>query len=110
MGAAPEGYVRLYARVAILGLGSDGELRVGRWIGSVILPKSDDHSVLDALSWSDIRLRNVPPRPIVMTEWTGSQDPRDVASPARVVEALGELASKVAADSQRDLTLLQRYL
>ena len=108
MGAAPEGYVRLYAPVDILGLGSDGELRVGRWIGSVILPKAHNQSVLDPLLWSDIWLRNVPPRPILMKEWTGGQDPRDVASPARVVEALGELASKVAADSQRDLTLLQR--
>ena len=110
LGRATAGYVRLYAKIGILALGSDGELRVGEWTGHVNVPQSNDESALDALSWSDIRLRNVPSRSIVMDEWAGSPDPRDVASPAQVVETLGELASKIAADSHRDLSLLQRYL
>jgi hypothetical protein len=104
------GLVRVYARIGILGVGSDGELRVGQWSGMVAVPATIDGSGMDALPWSDIRLRNVPPRAIVMREWMGSPDPRDVATPAQVVEALGRLASKIAEDSHRDLSLLQRYL
>jgi hypothetical protein len=110
LGKVPGGYLRLYARIAILGLGEDGELRVGKWSGYVMVPESKDESAIKALPWNDIRLRNVPPRAIVMREWEGSPDPQDVASPTEVVEALGQLASKIAEDSHRDLTLLQRYL
>lgn len=110
LGRVPTGYIRLYARIAILGLGSDGELRVGQWGGYVMVPASNDESAIKALPWSDIRLRNVPPRAIVMRDWEGGPDPRDVAAPSEVVEALGQLASKIADDSHRDLSLLQRYL
>jgi hypothetical protein len=45
-----------------------------------------------------------------LTEWTGTGDPDDVAAPNQVIVALKEIATKLAADNERDLDLLRQHL
>jgi hypothetical protein len=106
---ASEQLVSAYVSIAVLGLGADGVLRRGKWTGMVRLFK-DNQPSLDPLEWNDIRLRGVPSNILVMKRWGGTPDPRDVASPAVVIEALTKLAEGVAAESSRDLALLKRFL
>lgn len=106
---ASEDFVRAQARIAVLALGADGVLRRGLWRGLVRIAK-DKQVPIDAIPWDSILLRNVPTYGLVMHEWTGSPDPRDVAAPALVIETLNALASRFADETNKDLELLNRLL
>jgi len=106
---ASEEFNLSYARIAVLGIGDDGVLRRGVWRGLVRIPKTSQVPITP-LRWDDLLLRNVPPSGLVMREWTGSPDPGDVASPAEVIETLNALASRFAAETSKDLDLLNRLL
>jgi hypothetical protein len=101
------GLVRTLAALAVLGLGRDGELRVGRLYEMVVLPAKFD--LPDAgLPWNDERVRGVPSRPIRLSRWSGTAEPAQVAGPAVVLDALSALAADVRAASASDLALLRR--
>jgi hypothetical protein len=104
---ATDDFVRAMARIAVLGLGADGVLRVGRWFGAINLRKGTDVP-LTALAWDDLRLRRVPSSVIYMRRWESSQEPSFVAPPGDVLAALTSIASSVADRAQHDLALLRR--
>jgi hypothetical protein len=103
------GYTLTIARIAVLALGDDGVLRSGIVNEQLNLPK-DVELTLDPLAWDDMRIRRVPSSSMTMTRWEPNGDPRSVAEPGRVIEALTAIAEEVARDSKRDLALLRRFL
>jgi len=96
------------ARIAVLGLGADGVLRVGRLDEAVHRPEDVD-PFGRALPWDDSMMRGVPTRTLWVARWQGG-DAVHVASPAEVLNALAALAGTVASASLRELDLLQRLL
>jgi hypothetical protein len=103
------GYTGTLARIAVLAIGADGELRAGIITEQVNLPESTE-IITDPLAWDDMRIRRVPSRSMTLTRWYGRAEPHEAASPGRVLEALTSIAATVARESRRDLALLQRFL
>ena len=100
--------VRYVARVAILGVGVDGMLRTGEWMGFVLLPDAPPPSG-ELLPWSHPQLRGVPDRHLRFNDWRHASDGREVAEPAEVIVALKQVASGLAAAAARDLALIQQF-
>lgn len=100
-------YYYSYSMVAILALGRDGVLRIGRGMEMIVLPK-DIELTDQPLRWDDIRLRNCPTGELRMLRWTGSPMPEDVGTASTVLEAMIALGELVAEQSRHDLNLLQR--
>ncbi len=103
------GYTLTLARISLLALGEDGVLRSGIVNEQLNLPK-DAELTLDPVPWDDMRIRRVPTSSLIVTRWQADGDPRAVAEPGRVIEALTAIAEQVARESKRDLALLQRFL
>jgi hypothetical protein len=97
------------AGIAVLGLGADGVLRVGRLNEAVHLPEGAD-PFEGALSWDDPRMRRVPSRALRVARWNGGGEAGQVADPARVLDALATLGGSAASASLRELELLRRLL
>jgi hypothetical protein len=100
-------FVRATARIAVLGLGADGVLRVGTKLEAINL-LNDMDVPLRAMPWDDIRLRRVPSAAIYVRRWEASPDPVYVAAPGEVLTALTTIAAGVLERARRDLALLQR--
>jgi len=100
---------RSYATIDVVAIGEDGVLRCGKWEGFVKYAQ-DNRPPIAPIDWSDSRIRNVPTRALVLRRWTGTAEPRQVAPPDQVMEALIRVANRVAAESQRDLGLLKTLL
>jgi|GEM_PF-3362740 len=96
------------SRIAVLGVGADGVLRVGQVDEAVHRPEDLD-PFGRALRWDDLLMRGVPTRTTWVSRWQGG-DTVQVASPAEVLQALADLAGTVASASLRELELLQRLL
>jgi hypothetical protein len=96
------------ATIAVLGLGADGVLRLGRLNETVHRPEDED-PFGGPVAWDDRLMRGVPSRTLWVSRWEGG-DAAQVASPAEVLDALATLAGSVASASLRDLALLQRLL
>jgi hypothetical protein len=110
-GPGVKGFRLYYARIAVLGVGSDGVLRTGQWNGNVGLPEDEDlRFVTSPVLWDDKRLFGVPPRAIRMSPWTGSNDWKQVGNPGQAIDALTSLARRLADDATRNLSLLQRFV
>ena len=98
-----------YATLGILAIGVDGILRRGIWKGNVPMPRGGEFPQ-DVLPASHEQLTNIPTGTVMLTEWTGTVDPDDVAAPGAVIVALKEIAGRLAADNERDLDLLRKHL
>jgi hypothetical protein len=101
------GYALRSASIALVALGADGVLRTGRVVENVRIPSG---TVLDdkPLAWDSPLVRRVPSRVMRLVRWPGGRV--HVATPAQVLDALAAIATQLAADSRRDLALLQRLL
>jgi hypothetical protein len=87
-------YARSVARIAVLALGADGALRRGVFAGAVIFP-GEAEPPTDPLAYDDVFLTNVPPWPLIMRDWAGSVDSREVAGPIPVLDVLTGLVQRV---------------
>ena len=106
---AGSGYMQAYVRIALLALGSDGELRVGTVRELVNLPATMTPSD-GPHAWDDVRLNRVPSHTIVLRRWHGRPEAGEVARPHEVIAALTRVAQLLTETTQRDLALLERLL
>ena len=106
---AGSGYAVEYARIAVLALGSDGELRTGTVRELVTLPETTQASD-EPLAWDDVRLNRVPSHSMSLRRWQGRPEPTDVARPSEVIAALTRVAQLLTERTRRDLALLERLL
>jgi hypothetical protein len=101
--------VQAYVRIAVLALGSDGELRAGTVRELVQLPETVP-ATDTPLAWDDVRLNRVPSHSITLRRWQGRPAPAEVAHPAEVIAALTRVAQLLTESTRRDLALLERLL
>ncbi|MEO7083159.1 MAG: hypothetical protein ABI442_21675 [Gemmatimonadaceae bacterium] len=99
---------RRVARVGIVAIGTDSELRWGVAHERIILHSSTE-TTASLVDWNDPRILRVPTTAQSLTAWSGGQS-IEIATPAELFEALTRLSAVMRETAAHDRTLLDRPL